>query len=393
MVSPGRASIGTLLGERLRERAERIASEWLARLLERLPERPNNVFPEQSLLDHVPELVERIGASLSSATAPEDMLGADVLHEIQLLAQLRRAQGYDLRELLAELEVLGEVVAGHIIEVMNEIGSGLSAEEGVRVATRLQRVLFAMGVVGAEVMLHEGARQRLRRTEILASFSRVLTHELRNRAQPALLGASLARSHLARGRVREADEALARVETNLDRIDRIPGDLLGIAVGQEHRLVFPARLEPLDRVIRRAVESLHPYGAVHGVAVRAAEPLPRPKVDTGRAQLVLVNLLSNGVRFRDLDKRENWVEVRASEQPDAASVHVEVEDNGVGIPADRLVSVLDDRFRVHPQRPYEGEGLGLALASEALLQLGSRLEVQSEVGRGSRFSFRLPCEL
>jgi signal transduction histidine kinase len=392
VVSLERSSIGSLLGNRLRERADQIAAEWLARLLERLPERPNDIFPERNLLDHVPELVERIGTSLSSATAPEDVLSADVLHELRLLAQLRRAQGYDLRELLAELEVLGEVVAAHIIAAIQEIGGDMSAAEGVRVATRLQRVLFAMGIVGAETFLQEGARQRLRRAEILSAFARTVTHELRNRAQPALLGASLARSHLAKGRTRDADDALGRVEANLDRIDRIPGDLLAIAVGQEQKLAFPTRAESLDRVIRRSAESLVPYGAVHGVQVRVRGDLPQPKVDSGRVQLVLVNLLSNGIKFRDLDKAEHWVEIRATDQPEESSVLVEVEDNGVGIPVERLGTIFDDRLNAQRERSYESPGLGVALAHEVLLQLGSRLQAESEVGRGTRFTFRLPVE-
>jgi signal transduction histidine kinase len=388
----GRNSIGTILSHRLRERSEQIASEWLARLLERLPEGPHDVFPDRSLLDHIPELVDRISTSLASETEIDDVLSADVLHELRLLAQLRRAQGYDLKELLAELEVLGEVVAHHIIELVDQVGDEPSAAEGVRVAGRLQRVLFAMGLVGAEVFLQEGTRQRLRRSEILASFSRAVTHELRNRIQPAVLGVNIARSHLAAGRLREADQALDRVEASIARVDQIPPDLLGITIARQGKLAFPIRREPLDRVIRRAIDGLLPYAAVHEVAVRTKDPLPSMLVDAGRLQLVLVNLLSNAVKYRDLDKRERWVEVRAAELPDAAGVRVEVEDNGIGIADEQLVRIFDDRFRAHADRPYEGEGLGLALAHEVLLQLGARLDVESQVGHGTRFGFRLASE-
>jgi signal transduction histidine kinase len=384
-----RTSLGGILADQLRARADQIASEWLARLLERLPEAPHDIFPERSLLDHVPELVERISLSLASDAEIDDLLSAEVLHEIRLLAQLRRAQGYDLHELFAELEVLGEVVARHVIELMGALSQPATAGEGASVASRFQRVLFAMGLVGADVFLQEGVRQRLGRTEVLASYARAVTHELKNRAQPALLGMQLARSHLAAGRLREAEESLVRAQLNLERLDAIPTNLLGVVLGQQQLLAFPVRQEPLDRVLRRSVESLVPYATVHQVQLRLAPDVPSLSVDSGRIQLVLVNLIGNAVKYRDLDKPEHWVALRAFELEDDGGVRIEIEDNGVGIPERELGKIFDDRFHARSSDSYQGQGLGLALAHEVLLQLGSRLLVDSAPGRGTLFSFRL----
>ena len=388
-----RVSLGSLLSLALQERSEEIAAEWLMRLSARLPERPQDIFPDRNLLNHIPEVVERISLSLSSETELEDVLSADILHELRLLTQLRRAQGYGLDELLTELEVLGEVVSRHILDVLGELPQHPSAADGMSLAARLQRVLFAMGLVAADVFLQEGNRQRLRRTEILAAFSRAVTHEVKNRSQPALLGVNLAREHLARGRTKEADEALGRVELNLQRLDAIPGDLLGLALGQERLISFPVRREPLSRVVRRAVEGLSPYAGTHGVELRCGNHMPDVRVDSGRLQLVLVNLIGNGIKHRCPDKPERWVHVRSHRPNDNGEVTLEVEDNGIGIPEEQLLRIFDDRLRGHASSLYDGEGLGLALAHEALLQAGSRLRVESQVGRGTIFTFRVPLEL
>jgi signal transduction histidine kinase len=246
-----------------------------------------------------------------------------------------------------------------------------------------------MGLVGADVFLQEGVRQRLGRTEVLASYARAVTHELKNRAQPALLGMQLARSHLAAGRLREAEESLVRAQLNLERLDAIPTNLLGVVLGQQQLLAFPVRQEPLDRVLRRSVESLVPYATVHQVQLRLAPDVPSLSVDSGRIQLVLVNLIGNAVKYRDLDKPEHWVALRAFELEDDGGVRIEIEDNGVGIPERELGKIFDDRFHARSSDSYEGQGLGLALAHEVLLQLGSRLLVDSAPGRGTLFSFRL----
>jgi signal transduction histidine kinase len=146
--------------------------------------------------------------------------------------------------------------------------------------------------------------------------------------------------------------------------------------------------------MQRSVDSLTPFASLHGVSIRIEGEVPEVLVDAGKLQLVLVNLISNGVKYRDPAKPEHWVTIRArlGNHDERDSVSVEVEDNGIGIPEDQLVFIFDDRFRAHSEEPYARRGLGLALAHEALLQLGSQLRVSSVLGTGTRMSFGLPLD-
>ena len=120
----------------------------------------------------------------------------------------------------------------------------------------------------------------------------------------------------------------------------------------------------------------------------------RVVADLGRLRQVLINLVANSIKFTHAGE----VVVRfSSVARDEQSVLLEVEviDTGIGIPAEKLAKV----FREFEQserttaREYGGTGLGLPIAARLVELMGGRLEVESEVGRGSRFYFRLRCPL
>jgi signal transduction histidine kinase len=122
------------------------------------------------------------------------------------------------------------------------------------------------------------------------------------------------------------------------------------------------------------------------VADLGAEPLVVPG-DRDRILQVFLNLLSNAVKF---NVRGGRVEVRAA-RASAGLARVEVSDSGVGIPADALPHVFERRFRADGgDSGRSGQGLGLAIVRDVLRRHGCRIEVQSQPGQGTRFTFSLP---
>jgi signal transduction histidine kinase/CheY-like chemotaxis protein len=112
--------------------------------------------------------------------------------------------------------------------------------------------------------------------------------------------------------------------------------------------------------------------------------------DATRLLQVLTNLISNALKFT----KEGGVSVEASviEQTDE-QVHlfIEVVDTGIGIAPESLSTLFNEYTQVSAAttRQYGGTGLGLAITSQLIELMDSRMEVQSEVGKGSRFGFRL----
>jgi PAS domain S-box-containing protein len=110
--------------------------------------------------------------------------------------------------------------------------------------------------------------------------------------------------------------------------------------------------------------------------------------DTSRLRQVLLNLVSNAIKFTE--RGEVAVEVREeSRTTQDITLHFQVRDTGIGIPRDKLESIFQPFVQADASfsRKYGGTGLGLAITSQLVSLMGGRIWAESEVGRGSTFHF------
>jgi len=124
------------------------------------------------------------------------------------------------------------------------------------------------------------------------------------------------------------------------------------------------------------------------VACPGGDGVPVAHADRDKVQQVVLNLLSNAIKATPPGGR-----VRLECEPGpGGEVVVRVSDTGTGIPAEKLVSIFDPFVQVDRKlnRPSEGVGLGLAISRDLARGMGGDLTVESEVGRGSTFTLRLP---
>lgn len=102
---------------------------------------------------------------------------------------------------------------------------------------------------------------------------------------------------------------------------------------------------------------------------------------------IFQNLLANGVKFNHSSPKVlnmNWSQERQG------FITFTVEDNGIGIPEPYQEKIFQVFERLHTTREYEGTGIGLAIVKKAVTRLGGEIRVQSELGKGSLFSFTVP---
>jgi signal transduction histidine kinase len=115
--------------------------------------------------------------------------------------------------------------------------------------------------------------------------------------------------------------------------------------------------------------------------------LVMPKIDKDAISQVLLNLLSNAVKYSD-NRKYIDVEVRKN----STSALISVTDRGMGIYKEQLKKIFDKFYRVPSTEVKEtkGSGLGLTLAKHIIDEHGGTIEVESEVGKGSKFTIRIP---
>jgi len=131
------------------------------------------------------------------------------------------------------------------------------------------------------------------------------------------------------------------------------------------------------------------------LACHIAPDVPDPLIgDLGRLRQVLVNLVGNAIKFTE--QGEVVVDVAAvGRHEGAASLRFAVRDTGTGIPADKLPSLFQPFVQLDCSltRKYAGTGLGLAISARLVEAMGGRITVESEVGKGSSFTFTVALEL
>jgi CheY-like chemotaxis protein len=135
------------------------------------------------------------------------------------------------------------------------------------------------------------------------------------------------------------------------------------------------------------------------LVVRIAPGLPDKLIgDPGRIRQILTNLVGNAVKFTDQGHvmvEINWEKVASVNAADRLAVSIAVRDTGMGIPADKQATIFEKFSQVDGSstRKHEGTGLGLAIATRLVEMMGGKIELESEVGVGSTFSFVIEMDV
>jgi signal transduction histidine kinase len=172
-------------------------------------------------------------------------------------------------------------------------------------------------------------------------------------------------------------------------LNRLIDDLQELALAEAGQLRLERRpVAPAD-LVNKALEAVRAQAAAKGLVLQADLPvdLPLTNVDPQRIGQVLGNLLSNALTHTP-SGREIVVAARMVD----SEVEVSVRDTGEGIPPEHLPYIFERFYRADKSRSRVtgGTGLGLAIARQLVEAHGGRIEVESEVGRGTQFTFTLP---
>ena len=385
------SDFGDVIAERIRAEHRALATRWFERLLDLLPVDAREIFPTESLLDHVPALIVEISAYLRHPE--EDAIAANtaILDKARELGSLRHTQRASLHQVLREYQVLAGVLVTFIVEEMERLRIVPPPAETALLVSRLHQAVNVLSQATVETFVTLYTQTIDDQRERLEQFTRMAAHEWRQPLGALQFGISL---------LGQADLDPARARRTLETVERNVRHLADLT----QKLETVARMHndgdnPVVQevssgtVAAEAARQLREMADARGVEIRVLDALPTLTIDVGRLELTFVNLLSNAIKYSDEAKPDRWVEISGLETADGWC-QIAVRDNGLGIPADAVDRIFDRFTRAHEQRDdgvhVGGLGLGLSIVDDCVGAMHGRIDVESSEGVGTTFVLSLP---
>jgi PAS domain S-box-containing protein len=217
-------------------------------------------------------------------------------------------------------------------------------------------------------------------------FLATLAHELRNPLAPIRTCVQILQMVAADNAALQSTAGM--IDRQVNHLVRLVDDLLDLSRITRGKIAFKRQPVNVSEVLRRAVESSDAFVRAHGHRLRLSIPAEILCVEGDPDRLVQVfsNLLSNAAKFTP---QAGLITVDLTATGDQAIITV--QDNGIGIPPERLESVFNMFEQVHATGGNDGLGIGLALVRQIIQFHGGSVRADSEgLNRGSRFTVCLP---
>jgi signal transduction histidine kinase len=299
-----------------------------------------------------------------------------ILDDVQ--ADERHFTGLDEKTQFTTRTMLGVplVTKGRIIGALEAINkrTGVYTEEDVAL---LQAVAAHAAVAIENARLFQ-------QSDLVAE----IMHELKT----PLMALTAASDLLANNQLPEErrGELLQMIQRETRRLSQMTHDFLELARLESGRVHMSRQPINVSELVQDVVHIQQPQAVACQVTLsgHVAEAVPRLIGDYNRLKQVLLNLASNAIKYNVHDGCV-WIEARSETPGEVALV---VADTGPGIPADNLPRLFERFYRLPDSEGFsEGTGLGLLIARKIVEEHGGRIEVESEVGKGTTFRCCLPA--
>jgi len=242
--------------------------------------------------------------------------------------------------------------------------------------------------VGAVALFQDVSREKeveRLKNELISTVS----HELRTPLTTMKEFVSIISDGIAGPVSGDQREYLSIIMSNMNRLGRMINDLLDISKLEAGRMDLKKRLVDPLLLIKDQLATFRPEAENKKINLSAELPekLPQLYIDSDRLSQVLANLIANALKFTP---EGGSVTIQAEELEEG--IQIAVMDTGVGIAKENF-SKLFDRFQQIDRKPgpgAKGTGLGLAISKSIIELHKGKIWVESEIGKGSKFTFILP---
>jgi len=222
-----------------------------------------------------------------------------------------------------------------------------------------------------------------------SEFLAAMSHELRTPLNAIGGYAELIAMGIGGPITEQQQDYLNRIRASQQHLLGIITDLLNFSRIEAGQVAYDLAPVSAQSIIDGVMTLVGPQAESKNITLSTAPASPRLMVlaDRQKAEQIVLNLMSNSIKFTPAGGR-----VHVSCVPDGAHVRFAVEDNGVGVPADKLAAIFEPFVQLGRTRTsqHEGTGLGLSISRDLARAMSGDVTVESTVDVGSTFSLTLP---
>jgi len=240
--------------------------------------------------------------------------------------------------------------------------------------------------LGWVVLLRDITAEKLQE-QVKNDFLSVVSHDLRTPLTAIKGYATTLLRYQNRLDDARRHESLRAINSEMDRFARLLDNLLDLSRVQAGKLnIYPMTMD-VSEIARRVSEVFKVSATKHEFSIEFPSTFPKAYADPDQVEQVLNNLVSNAIKYSPTGGK---IEIQGTVRD--GEIVTSVIDQGMGIPKEELEKIFERFHRVDSKaaRKVSGTGLGLYISKNLIEAQGGKIWVESELGKGSKFSFSLP---
>ncbi|MGG6238031.1 ATP-binding protein [Nodosilinea sp. AN01ver1] len=393
-------SINTFQDITERRQAEQLRANYQRELEQQVAEQTASLYAseitKQALINAIPDLLMRLGRD----GLPREIYNLEAVHWIGDTAQPYTATMYDNlprpiaqeRQHCVEQALATGTIQRQEYEFLHQ--GQVFCEEARIIPVTEDEVLVVVRDIS----------DRHKIDRLKDEFISIVSHELRT-PLTAIRGAlGILETGVLQNRPQKARQMLHMALNNTERLIRLVNDILDLERLTSGRIDLKLEPYPMADLMALAASGVEAIAVEAGVELRVRPIDATVMVAPDAIVQTLTNLLSNAIKFSEPGSKI-WLMAETVAPPNGEAgqapleslpefLRVAVQDQGRGIPADRL-EIVFERFQqvdVSDSRQRGGTGLGLAICKQIVEQHGGKIWVESQLAQGSTFYFTLPLK-
>ncbi|MBN2414664.1 HAMP domain-containing protein [bacterium] len=220
-----------------------------------------------------------------------------------------------------------------------------------------------------------------------SEFVMAASHELRTPLTSIGMSIGLLQENIL-GKLNEKEkELLMAANDEVERLKALVNNLLDLSKIEAGKMEIEFDKNAVHLMFEKAISIMGNQADEKKIRLtsEAPEDLPDVKSDSNKITWVLINLISNAIRYTESNGT-----IHLSARLFGDKLHVSVKDNGAGIPLEYQTKIFDKFVQVKDGKETSGSGLGLSICKEIIKAHGGTIWVESAPGKGSTFTFTLP---